>query len=89
MRASSWVFAASIMVAFPVHASADSSIHKVSIGGSGSDPCSGWTQDRSATTDAQKQARQGRIDWISGFFFAVNLFAESSGSMAASMSATG
>jgi hypothetical protein len=63
-----WALAAFIVIAFPVRASDDPSIHKVSIGGSGANPCSAWTQDRSGTTDAARQASQSRIDWISGFF---------------------
>jgi hypothetical protein len=81
MKPSCWVLAASIVTAFPVCASDDPSIHKVSIGGSGANPCSAWTQDRSGTTDAARQASQSRIDWISGFFSAVNLFAEQFGSL--------
>jgi hypothetical protein len=80
MKPSAWVFAA-LVVIVPICAHADPSIHKVAVGGSGRDPCSAWTQDRSATTDPERQASQSRIDWVLGFFSAVNLFAESSGSL--------
>lgn len=74
------MFAVLLAAASPVALYAQS-IHAVSIGGAGRDPCSAWTQDRSATTDAGRQASQARIEWVSGFFSAVNLFTQPSGSL--------
>jgi len=66
---------------FPICGRADPPTHRVAVGGSGQDSCSAWTQGRSATTDEARYASQSRIDWISGFFTAVNFFAEPSGSL--------
>ena len=75
------IFAAWIAISFPICGHADPSIHQVAIGGSGREPCSAWTKDRIATSADARLASQSRIDWISGYFSAVNMFAEASGNL--------
>ncbi|HJW40697.1 MAG TPA: hypothetical protein VJ476_05625 [Rhizomicrobium sp.] len=81
MKLSWWIFAALIAVACPLNANADDTTHSVAIGGAGSDKCASWTEDRGASSGPAKQASERRTEWISGFFSAVNFFAEPNGSL--------
>ena len=51
------------------------------IGGVGRDPCSAWVSGRGTTTPSAEAASQARIEWISGFLSAVNVFADRSGNL--------
>jgi len=56
-------------------------LRSVSIAGAGRDSCSKWLSDRAATSTEARAATQARIEWISGFLSAVNLFADRSGNL--------
>ena len=81
MKASWWMLAASIAIASPVGSYAADSTRSSAIGGSGRDACSAWVKDRSARSESAKQATQRRIEWVSGFFSAVNVFIDPSGNL--------
>jgi hypothetical protein len=77
----SWrIFVALVLLASPAMAQ-DDGLRSAAIGGAGTDACSAWTADRDATSESARQASQRRIEWVSGFFSAVNLFTERSGSL--------
>ena len=80
MRLSSCMFAVLLAIAGPVDLHAQPT-HAVAVGGTGREPCAAWTQDRNAEKEPGRQTSEGRIEWISGFFSAVNLFAEPSGNL--------
>lgn len=75
-----WVLAVFLMAASAAGAPAQS-LQSVAIGGTGRDPCSAWTQDRAGTTDAARESSLRRIEWVSGYFSAVNFFTTTSGSL--------
>jgi hypothetical protein len=59
----------------------DGTTHSVSVGGAGTDLCSLWAKDRAADSEQSKKDTERRIEWISGFFSAVNFFTSSSGNL--------
>jgi hypothetical protein len=74
------ILLATTVMALPVDAYAQTT-HAVAIGGAGRDSCANWIKDREDTSQASKLANQQRIEWVSGFFSAVNLFTEASGNL--------
>ena len=80
MMRACWLVAASVLLAVPANAD-DAATHAVAIGGTGRDACSAWTADRTATSQSAQQASQRRVEWVSGFFSAANMFTTSSGSL--------
>jgi hypothetical protein len=67
-----------LVAAYPAGALGD---HVAAIGGAGNDTCAAWVQDRSAGSESARQASQRRLEWVSGFFSAINVFDEPSGSL--------
>ena len=59
----------------------DGATHSVVIGGTGREPCSSWTKDRSGNSEQAKEGTARRQEWILGFFSAVNLFYDPSGNL--------
>jgi hypothetical protein len=72
-----WMLAALIVLACP----AGAQTRMAAIGGAGRETCAAWTEDRGAASESARLANERRIEWISGFFSAVNVFADSSGSL--------
>ena len=82
MKSSGLALAAFVLLASPVTAR-DDTMRSVAIGGAGRDACSAWIADRDAASasESAQRASQARIEWISGYFSAVNQFYESSGNL--------
>jgi hypothetical protein len=80
MRKSLFFLAVVTMLAGSAQAD-DATVHSVAIGGSGREPCSSWTKDRSGDSEQAKKGAEIRLEWILGFFSAVNLFDDPSGDL--------
>jgi hypothetical protein len=70
----------SLGIVFSVGAYAQTT-HAVAVGGAGRDSCAIWIKDRGGASEPSVLASQKRIEWISGFFSAVNLFTQPSGNL--------
>ena len=80
MRSSLFLLAVTAMLAGPVRAD-DGTTHSVVVGGTGSEPCSSWMKDRSGDSEQTKKDAERRLQWVLGFFSAVNLFDDPSGNL--------
>lgn len=76
-----FIMALSVLLTVWASSASADSIRSVSIGGVGRDPCSAWVLGRATTTPSAEAASQTRIEWISGFLSAVNVFADRSGNL--------
>jgi len=74
------IFVASVVAVLPLDAHAQTT-HALSVGGAGRESCAIWTKAREGTSDQSQLDNQKQIEWVTGFFTAVNLLTQSSGSL--------
>jgi hypothetical protein len=74
------ILIASVPVVLPSEVYAQTA-HSLSVSGTGRESCATWTNAREGTSEEAKLDAQKRIEWVTGFFTAVNLFTQPSGNL--------
>lgn len=80
MRSYGWLLATLIMASSASGVGAQGA-RSVNIGDAGRDTCAAWSQDRDAASDTARQAKERRVEWVLGFFSAVNFFNNQDGNL--------